>query len=185
MTKRILIILADGFEEIEAVTVIDILRRSGADVVTAGLTADREWVTGAHDITLKTDTRIDSVQGEFDACVLPGGLPGAERLAGDPRVLSLISAMAKENKIVAAICAAPAAVLTQTEILNGRSATCYPGMEDSFPPNTTFKEDNVVIDGNLITSRGPGTALEFALTLVEQLGDPDKSQELKRKTLSP
>lgn len=165
---RVLIPLADGCEELEAVTLIDLLRRAGLEVVTAGLHS--RGAQGAHGIGLAADTTLDAVaSGEFDLVVLPGGEPGATALRDDARVAALLKRHAAAGKWVAAICAAPKA-LAAAGLLDGKRATSYPGYLDKTPaPNMKYVEQPVVIDGKVVTSRGPGTAMEFALTLIEQL----------------
>ena len=178
MAKKILIILAEGFEEIEAVTPIDVLRRAGLDVVVAGL--DSQTVSGAHGIKFQTDVMLKDVQGLPDAIILPGGLPGAQNFSDSKQVSELIKKMNSQKKIIGAICAAPPLALAPTGILNGKKATCYPGFEKQFPSAVTFSNERVVVDGNVITSRGPGSALEFALALVEKLAGQDQAKTLNQ-----
>jgi 4-methyl-5(b-hydroxyethyl)-thiazole monophosphate biosynthesis len=177
MAKAV-VVLAEGFEEIEAVTVIDVLRRAGVQVSIAGL--ERGAVRGSHDIGIVAEQAIEATSAaDFDALILPGGMPGAARLRDDKRVQGLIQAFAKAGKLCAAICAAPIA-LEAAGVLSGRRATSYPGFE---LPSASYVEDKVVIDGNLVTSRGVGTALEFALSLVERLATPEKAAELRQRML--
>lgn len=176
VTIRVLVPLAEGFEEIEAVTVIDLLRRAGIEVITAGLAAGP--VTGAHAITLQPDTDLDSVLDQaFDMIVLPGGLPGASHLAADPRLMALLRLQADAGRQLAAICAAPS-VLAKAGLLAGKRATSFPGfLTADNAPGTQVLSDAVVRDGNVVTSRGPGTAMDFALALVERLlGTPVKAE---------
>ena len=171
---RVLVPLAEGFEEIEAITIIDVLRRASIDVVTAAL--GELVVRGSHGIAVAADARLDDVgSGNFDAVVLPGGMPGSRHLRDDERVLGIVRRLARENKLVAAICAAPIA-LEAAGVLAGKRATSYPGNE---LPSARYAEERVVTDGSLVTSRGPGTALEFALTLVERLSGPEAAQKLR------
>ncbi len=182
MRKRALIILADGFEEIEAVNAIDILRRAGIEVTTAGINGIK--VQGSHGITVIADKLLTSVVKEnFDACILPGGSPGAKNLASSEKVNSIIKQMNKNGKIIAAICAAPAIALAPLGILQNKTATCYPGMQEKFSQETIYKEKAVVIDGNIITSRGPGTALPFALAIVEKLSGKKTCKKLKKTAI--
>lgn len=163
-----LVPIASGFEEIEAVTVIDLLRRADCEVVVAGL--DEDVVTGSHGITIHTDERLESaLDRDYDMIVLPGGMPGASNLQSDERVLRRIKSMAKDGRFMAAICAAPM-VLATAGVLDGKRATSFPGFLDpDSNPEISPCEDSVVQDGRIITSRGPGTAMDFALTLVENL----------------
>jgi len=181
VSKRLAVILADGFEEIEAVTVIDILRRAELEVIICGLKAG--MATGAHDLKIAVDMKLDDLKTNLDGIVLPGGMPGATHLAASKKVKDIIVKMHSEGKIVAAICASPAVVLAPTGILSGRKATVYPGMEDGFGKDTIFSKDSVVVDGNIITSRAPGTALIFALAIVKKLKGAKEAEEIGRKTL--
>jgi 4-methyl-5(b-hydroxyethyl)-thiazole monophosphate biosynthesis len=182
LNKKALIILAKGFEEIEAITPIDVLRRAGIDVCVAGLHQGDDTVTGSHGITIKTDTTLKNVKAGFDACILPGGA-GAEILAQSDLVRSLITVMFHEKKLIAAICAAPAVVLAPTGILDGKRATCFPGMDDLFNDSTIFCKDNVVVDGNIITSRGAGTAMDFSFAIVEKLIGKNAAGQLRAKMI--
>ncbi|MEJ2513913.1 MAG: DJ-1/PfpI family protein [Gammaproteobacteria bacterium] len=165
---RVLVPLADGFEEIEAVTVIDILRRAEIEVVTAGL--GQGPARGSRDIHVVPDTVLDTVQDEdFDMVVLPGGLAGADNLQNDGRIIALLKRLAAGGRVTAAICAAPR-VLAAAGLLENRTATGFPGLLDPVStPGLSLSEAPVVEDGTVITSRGPGTAMDFALALVERL----------------
>jgi 4-methyl-5(b-hydroxyethyl)-thiazole monophosphate biosynthesis len=165
--KRVLVILADGFEEIEAVTPIDVLRRAELEVVVAGL--NKTTVTGAHGLSFVCDVELAAAGSSFDAVVLPGGMPGAANLAASPVVAALVKKIYADKKIVGAICAAPAVVLNPLGILDGKKATCYPGFESRFGTQVQVMTDRVTRDGTIITSRGPGTAFEFSLALVSEL----------------
>ena len=182
MSKKAIIVLAEGFEEIEAVTIIDILRRAGIDVTVTGLANTK--VSGSHAINVVTDKKLDEVEFDFDACVFPGGMPGATNLASSEKIKSLIQKMNSDGKLIAAICASPAIVLAPIGILKNKSATCYPGLQENFGKDTNYKEDNVIIDGNIITSRGPGTALVFSLAIVEKLIGKESADKLKKATLA-
>lgn len=172
----VLVPLAQGCEEIEAVTVIDILRRAGITVVSAGL--DEQQVRASRGTILIPDTTLDAaLQQSYDMVVLPGGQPGTNHLKADARILSLLSHMARQDKFVAAICAAPS-VLATAGLLDGKRATSFPGALDAFP-GVQKKTGAVVEDGKFITSRGPGTAMDFALTLVERLAGKAKRQEVE------
>ena len=164
----VLIPLAQGCEELEAVTVIDVLRRAGITVVTAGL--DEGRVKASRGVVLIPDTTLDEALNQsFDMIVLPGGLPGADYLNNDPRIHKLLKDMQQQGKYTAAICAAPK-VLADAGLLANKSATSYPGvLENMQVPNMQFVDVPVIKDGQVITSRGPGTAMDFALELVNTL----------------
>lgn len=174
--KRVLVILAEGFEEIEAITPIDVMRRAELDVTVAGLGGT--VVTGAHGIAIRADIELAAFTGTPDAIVLPGGMPGASNLAASPAVSALIQKTFEAKKIVAAICASPAVVLAPLGVLDGKKATCYPGFEERFGPRTEKTTDRVVREGNVITSRGPGTAFEFSLALVSELVGKSAAERL-------
>jgi 4-methyl-5(b-hydroxyethyl)-thiazole monophosphate biosynthesis len=180
--RTAVVILADGFEEIEAVTPIDVLRRAGVDVTTVGLTAPT--VTGAHGIEIAVDRALDALAVEPDLVVLPGGLPGATNLGASQAVVDLLRRQHAAGRMIAAICAAPAFAPVEAGILDGRRATCYPSFESRFPKTVTAVDDRVVIDGNLVTSRGPGTALDMALTLVELLVGAAEATKLRAGMLA-
>ena len=175
---KVLVPLAQGCEELEAVTVIDLLRRAKIEVITAGL--DGQPVTASRGVKLVPDTDLDSaLKNDYDMVILPGGMPGADHLDNDPRIKALLKKMVNDEKYTAAICAAPK-VLANAGILVGKQATSYPGFLDKMDlANTDIKNDPVVIDGNVITSRGPGTAMDFALALIETLAGKDKRIEVE------
>jgi 4-methyl-5(b-hydroxyethyl)-thiazole monophosphate biosynthesis len=174
MTKA-LVLLADGFEEIEAITIIDVLRRGDIEVTTAAL-KDRT-VRGAHGISVLADCEFDEVKGDrFDVILLPGGMPGARNLRDDSRVMELLQRQAQQDDYLGAICAAPIA-LEAAGVLNGKRATSYPGYE---LPSAHVSDARVVVDGKLITSRGPGTAVEFALEWVKVLIGVEKAEKLRQ-----
>jgi protein deglycase len=181
---RVLIPLADGFEEIEAVTMIDLLRRAGVEVVAAGLKPGP--VTGSHGIALVPDTDLDAALGlDFDMVALPGGMPGAAHLADDPRVLDILRRLAERGQYTAAICAAPG-VLAKAGLLSGRQATSFPGfLTPENAPGTRLLEEPVVEDGKVITSRGPGTAMDFALALIERLAGAPVRHEVEARLQRP
>lgn len=175
-SRAVLVPLAPGFEEIEAVTVIDVLRRAGLVVRVAGLEARR--VTGSHGITLEADCLLDEVVAEELAMlVLPGGMPGTTNLAADERILALVRELEASGRRVGAICAAPL-VLERAGVLAGREVTAYPGVRDRLPSARVLTEPAVVASGPLLTSQGVGTALEFALAIVAALVGPARAQEL-------
>jgi len=172
----VLVPLAQGCEELEAITVIDLLRRAGIDVTSAGL--DKQNVTASRGVVLVPDTDLDTaLQKRYDMIVLPGGLPGADHLDNDARLRERLINMASEGKYIAAICAAPK-VLASAGLLENKKATCYPGVLDAL--GVTSELSAVVEDGNIITSRGPGTAMDFALSLIEKLSGKAKRDEVEK-----
>ncbi|QQR89592.1 MAG: DJ-1/PfpI family protein [Myxococcales bacterium] len=177
------LLLAEGFEEIEAITVLDVLRRANIDIAAVGV--DSESVLGAHGIKVQTDlTMPQAVDRNWDVVILPGGLPGAQKLTQSKEVQKLIKKQHQQSKNIAAICAAPMA-LAKAGVLTGKQATCYPGFESYLKEgNATFHKQDVVVDGTITTSRGPGTALAFALELVAQLKGKNIADELAKATLS-
>jgi 4-methyl-5(b-hydroxyethyl)-thiazole monophosphate biosynthesis len=163
----VLVPIAHGCEELEAVAIIDLLRRAGIAVTVAGLEAGP--VTASRGVVLLPETTLDEVlDRDFDMVVLPGGLGGAQRLEADRRITALLRRMAEQGRYVAAICAAPK-VLASAGLLDGREVTAYPGILDD-RADLRLSSAAVVRDGTFITSRGPGTALDFALCLIEVLG---------------
>jgi 4-methyl-5(b-hydroxyethyl)-thiazole monophosphate biosynthesis len=178
MPKKALVILADGFEEIEAMAPIDILRRAQIEVTVAGL-ADIK-VKSSRGVNVIADKKFNETDLNFDALVLPGGGAGAKNLAASSALKTVIVDMNKSGKVIAAICASPAVVLAPTGILKGKTATCFPGMEDAFGSETKFQARNVVVDGNLITSRGAGTSIEFALSIVEKLCGKKEAEKVSK-----
>jgi 4-methyl-5(b-hydroxyethyl)-thiazole monophosphate biosynthesis len=190
MAKKVLVLLAPGFEEVEAVTPIDYLRRSGVEVTAAALGGGRD-VRGSHGIVLRADADLAALRAEagglsalcrtLDALLLPGGMPGASNLAASGDAGALIQAMAREGKIVAAICASPALVLAPLGLLKGKRFTCYPGMEQGL--EGIWSEDPVVADGGLITSRGAGTAAAFAIALINRLQGEEAGTKTARAVL--
>lgn len=174
--NTVLVPLAQGCEELEAVTVIDILRRAGINVVSAGL--DAQPVRASRGVMLVPDTTLDeALKHSFDMVVLPGGQPGTNHLKADARIIALVQQMAAKGRYVAAVCAAPS-VLGKAGVLDGKRATGFPGSLEGFS-NVKLAPGAVVEDGKLITSRGPGTAMDFALTLVERLAGRAKRDEVE------
>ncbi|MEW8623312.1 MAG: DJ-1 family glyoxalase III, partial [Candidatus Thiodiazotropha endolucinida] len=159
---RVLVPLAEGCEELEAVTITDLLTRADIEVVTAGLKDGP--VKASRGITLVPDTTLDAVMDQaFDMMVLPGGLPGADYLDADPRIHEMLKRLNQQGKFTAAICAAPK-VLAGAGLLQGRRATSYPGVLDNMDlPQVDVQLERVISDDRVITSRGPGTAMDFAL----------------------
>ncbi len=174
--KSVLIPLAPGFEDLEAVTLIDILRRAGIEVVIAGL--QEGLIQGSRGVRIQPDITLDEVLlRDFDMITLPGGMPGAENLKNDVRVIALLRRLGHAGKFTTAICAAPMA-LAAAGLLDGKRATSFPGFLENLP-NTVALPDPVVVDGLVATSRGPGTAMDFALTLIEMLLGRSKRDQVE------
>jgi protein deglycase len=181
---RVLVPLAQGCEELEAVTIIDLLRRAEIEVVTAGL--DERPVTASRGVVLIPDSIIDEIiDDEFDMIVLPGGLPGADHLDKDSRIQALLKRQAQRGGYTAAICAAPK-VLANAGLLNGKQATGYPGVLDKMGlSDVNLLTQAVVCDDKVITSRGPGTAMDFALELIEKLAGAEKREQVEAPLMRP
>jgi 4-methyl-5(b-hydroxyethyl)-thiazole monophosphate biosynthesis len=189
MAKKVVVLLAEGFEEVEAVTPIDYLRRAGLDLTTAAV-GKAGLVNGSHGIPISADTLFAEPGdrgGFWDAVVLPGGMPGASNLAASAAVGEFLKNMAAAGKVVAAICASPAIVLAPLGLLAGRRFTCFPGMEKqvdlSLNPGGRWSEDRVVADGNILTSRGAGTAGLFAVALIGLLLGEEAGKTIARTVL--
>ena len=179
--KRVLVPLAPGFEEIEATTIIDVLRRAGVEVVVAGTVSGP--IEGSRGIRVTADLPLDQADaGSFDMIAVPGGGKGVEELKQHPRMLPLLGEFTARGKHVAAICAAPS-LLAAAGLLCGKQVTSHPSVQAQVAPSTLYTEARVAVDGKIITSRGPGTAMEFALKLVEILVGPEKVRELKAAML--
>jgi 4-methyl-5(b-hydroxyethyl)-thiazole monophosphate biosynthesis len=174
------VLLADGFEEVEAVSIVDVLRRAEIDTVTAGL--HEGPVSSARKVKIIPDTVIDTVKSDdFDMIVLPGGQPGADNLNADNRVKELLRSFSQKGKLTGAICAAPF-VLANAGILEGKHATSFPTYKDRLG-NVVYEEKTVVEDGTILTSRGPGTALSFGLAIVARLLSKEKAQKIREAML--
>jgi 4-methyl-5(b-hydroxyethyl)-thiazole monophosphate biosynthesis len=179
---KVLIPLAQGFEEIEFTTAVDILRRAGIDVVIAGLKPG--LTEGRSKVKVMPDTTLDDVKlDDFDAIVLPGGSPGFVNLGNDSRVIKAVQDMDKAGKYVAAICGAPS-VLVKAGVINGRRATIHPAGKDEVASCAQYVDERVVVDGKMITSKAAGTAMEFALKLVEILAGKEAVEKIKEDTLA-
>lgn len=176
---KVLIPLADGCEELEAVTLIDLLRRAGITVTTASLSAQRQ-LTASRQVGLMADCLLDEViNNDFDMIVLPGGQPGADNLNNDDRIHLLVTQFQQAGKYIAAICAAPI-VLADAGVLSGRHATSYPGALDPQKwPDISISNDAIVMDDFILTSKGPGTAMDFALLIIELLTDKTTRDEVE------
>ncbi|MGN0729342.1 DJ-1 family glyoxalase III [Treponema sp.] len=183
--KKTLLLLANGFEEIEALSPADYLRRAGAEVTIAATGTSSRNVEGAHKILVTADITLDaycsSAETLPDAIIIPGGNPGAKNISECAKAMEFINLMHRENKLIAAICAAPALVLSKTPVLEGKNWTCYPEMEKDLSAELqkNHKKFPVVSDGNLITARGPGAAEQFSMEIVRFL----LGEEARRKTM--
>lgn len=176
----IYVMLADGFEEIEALAFVDILKRANIDVLT--VSADNsETVTGSHGITVVPDIKLKNVCEIGEGVVLPGGLPGTYNLRDNPEVIKILDEHHKAKKYIAAICAAPS-VLGKHGFLKGKKATCYPSFEEELC-GAIYSPDRVVVDDNVITSRGAGTAHDFAFKFVELLKGESESMKIRSSML--
>ena len=185
--KRVVVPIAPGFEEIETITVVDILRRAGVQVSLASVEkgAPPAMLEGRTGIKVMADLALSEVQAsDFDMIVLPGGLKGAQTLQNDRHVARLLRdfQQSDSSRYIGAICAAPI-ILASNNMIAGRRLTSHPSVKDQLG-GSIYDESRVVIDGNLVTSRGPGTAMEFALTLVELLAGKEKMQEIKQGVLA-
>mgnify|MGYP001306348052 FL=1 len=177
---KVLVILANGFEDIEAMTIIDILRRGDIEVTVAGL--DSLEITSAHNMTLSvTETLANNLDKIFDAVILPGGEPGTTHLENSVDVEAIIKRHDSQGKLIAAICAAPR-ILDKIGIVSGKKATSYPAFKEVMT-SCNYSEEPVVVDENIITSRGPATAHQFAFAIVEILHSTTKVKELKEAML--
>jgi len=186
MAKKAVILLADGFEEVEAITPVDYLRRAGIEVtavsISDSLTVSGRW-TGIKliaDMTM-ADLNKNGIDG-YDAVIIPGGMPGASNLAASAETGALLKEMAASGKVIAAICASPAVVLSPLGIIKGKSFTCYPGMEEKVS-DAKWSDASVVKDGNIITSRAAGTAGEWAMAIIETLLDKAAAKKIKETVL--
>ena len=185
MVKAV-ILLAPGFEPIEATAPGDVLRRAGVQVIYAAVGSPTLNVEGALGISVHADQNFSQIADSlFDAIILPGGLPGATNLAQDVKVVDAVKHHLKAGKVVAAICASPGVVLAEAcKILKGKKACAYPGFDDKITENGGTKvEDRVCVDGNIITSRGPGTATYFGLAIAEALVGSEKVNQLREGML--
>lgn len=183
---RALVPVSDGSEEIEAVGIIDTLRRGGIEVTVARVPSpcgSNLELTASRGVRLMADRALaECLDTEWDAVVLPGGLPGAEHLRDSEELTALLQAHVAAGRLLGAICAAPVTVLAEHGLLDGRHATCFPTLAEWLPADSR-RDERVVVDGTLVTSQGPGTALEFAVTLVGILCGPEKRDEIAAQLL--
>lgn len=177
----IAILIADGFEEVEALTVVDYLRRVELDIKMVNV-KNTDFVTGSHGIEVKTDLKISGLKlDDCKAVILPGGIPNSTTLRDDVNVIKVIKTLYERGDIVAAICAAPIA-LERAGILEGKTITSHPSVKEEFK-NVNYIEEKVAVDKNIITSRSAGVAIDFALKLVEILKSKKESEELAKSLL--
>lgn len=175
MEKKCFVFLADGFEEIEALATVDMLRRAGMDVVTVSINEGVQ-VTGAHGVAVCADITVSMADvADAEWLILPGGLPGATNLAACQPVVEMLQAQDRRGGNIAAICASPAMVLAPIGLLSGRKATCYPGCEVEGP---VFTGADVEVSGNIVTGRGPGLTMKFALAIIEKSLGRSKADEV-------
>lgn len=178
--KKLVVFVAEGFEEIEALTVVDVLRRAEVECDICSLKG--EYISGAHDIVIKADINIDEIDGrQYDGLILPGGMPGAENLRTNLKVIEIVKDFCNSGKLTSAICAAPI-VLEKAEVVNGRKITSYPSFKNKLG-NCIYSEEPVVLDGNILTSRGPATALDFSYKILEFFGLFEELEQLKEGML--
>ncbi|MDR0540312.1 MAG: DJ-1/PfpI family protein [Spirochaetaceae bacterium] len=189
MKKKVLIFLAAGFEEVEAITIIDYVRRASIDVVSVSID-DSLMVCGSHGVPVQADMRIKDIPGidGYDALILPGGTAGSANLAAHKGVGALIQQAVEQNKFLCAICAAPVVVLGGKGCLKDHKFTCYPGMEDKLDLNGTamgaqWSKESVVLDKKLITSRAAGTAGVFSLAIIEALAGQEEANKIAAQVL--
>lgn len=174
--KKAVIFLAEGFEEVEAMTPVDLLRRAGVQVEMLSVDG-LDTVTGSHGIEITVNNSLNNADiSDADLLILPGGMPGTKNLDASREVAEALISADKQGKLIAAICAAPS-VLGHLGLLEGKSATCYPGFESELN-GAEYLEESVVVDGNIITSRGVGTAIDFGLKLTALLVDDNTSKDL-------
>lgn len=177
--KKAYLFLAAGFEEVEALTVVDILRRGGVDCMTVSVMGDYD-VTSSHNVTVRADLVFEHQSLEDgDMLIMPGGIPGTPNLKAHKGLEKLIHQYEEDGKYLAAVCAAPT-IYGEMGLLQGKAATCFPGMEEGLV-GADKKTDKVVCDGQFITSRGMGTCIDFGLTLLEKLADKETAETIARK----
>ncbi len=174
---KAVVFLADGFEEVEALAPIDLMRRAGFDVATAGVGGD--VIRSSHNVKFVADIPIAKIADDYDIYFCPGGMPGAINLKADRHVVSALLSANGNGRIVSAICASPAVVLGSIGILDGHNATCYPGCE-SYAPGFDFSKEGVVVSGNIITGKSAGYALDLGLALIKAF-DFKKAEEVRKE----
>jgi len=178
MKKKVYVFLADGFEDVEALIPVDVLRRGGVEVVTVSTVEESLLVESAHGVQMVADALFDECDfSDADLLFLPGGMPGASNLYEHEGVCEVVLAQHRQGRRVAAICAAPAVVLAQLGVLDGRRATCYPGFEQLLS-KAEYTGDLVTVDGHITTAEGPAAAFPFAYELLGQLVDRNTAQQV-------
>ncbi len=179
---KVIVFLAEGFEEVEALTVVDYLRRMDIQVDMVSISGEIQ-VKGAHKIQVKADKIFSQLEDleSYDGLVIPGGLPGATNLRDHEDLIETVKSLNHKGKLIAAICAGPI-VLDKAGVLSGRNVTCYPGIEDQLE-GINYKVEPVVTDGNIITARGPYYAVHFAIEIVKYLLGEESAEELKGNIL--
>ncbi len=177
----IMVPFANGFEEIEAVTIVDVLRRAEINVITVSL--EKKMVKGAHNIEFVTECNINDIDiNELDGIILPGGMPGASNLRDNKKIINIVKELNENNKLIAAICAAPI-VLEEAGIIKNRKITSYPGFESQLK-SCKYNTERVVVEDNIITGRGPGTALEFALSILRYLKSYNFAEKIRKNMIA-
>jgi len=175
---KVYVFLANGFEDVEALIPVDVLRRGGVEVVTVSTDADSQVIESAHGVGIVADAMFDDCDfADADLLLMPGGMPGASNLYEHAGVCKAVTAQAEAGKKVAAICAAPAVVLAQLGILDGKRATCYPGFEQLLT-KAEYTAQLVTVDGNITTGEGPAAAFPFAYELLSQLVDSQTADQI-------
>ncbi len=183
MAKKVLVPIADGIEEIEAVCIVDTLRRAGIEVTVASV--DKLQVTASRGVRLVADALIADCKNQtYDCIALPGGMPGAEHLRDSTELVGMLKKQKAAGRLYGAMCASPVVALQPHRLLEGVRATCFPSLRGKLPPSLAG-DDRVVVDGNCVTSQAPGTAIEFALKLVELLLGPQKAKDVAGPMLVP
>jgi 4-methyl-5(b-hydroxyethyl)-thiazole monophosphate biosynthesis len=182
--KKVIVLLADGFEDVEVVTPIDYLRRAGIEVTTVSISENLTVKSSWGGIRLIADTTLKQItENGWDAVIVPGGMSGATSLAASKETGELLKKMAAGGKLICAICSSPVVVLAPLGLLDGKKFTCYPGVEEKAPPNSNWTETRVVVDGNIITSRSAGTAGEFAIAIIKELLDEAAGKKIAENVL--
>lgn len=164
--KKVAVLFHDGFEELEALSVVDIMRRAKIECTMVGM--NKLTVSSSHGININMDCLYNETIESYDAVVIPGGMPGAQNLKEDKRVIELVKKFNQENKIIGAICAGPI-VLQAANVITGKTVTCFPGFEDELV-GANYQEALVQVDGNIVTGKGPAAALAFSYAILETLG---------------